>query len=255
MTGNPEKNVPSDELHPRLPLRQLDSVTLENASGEADVSYQFRDGSELLDFVKIRTRRDTVGLRFENPALEAQFLLINTAIQSGLSIEEFDIVRKQLLPLAELDDDLVRHWIKLTRSFESKIKSSDTEFKSAAGTVVDLSEGYDISSTVADLDTSVSNAVDKKKDFRTASLLQDFDRSLMKLDPTIDIWLKLPSYDGRVMKAARLSGFAIHGRSGHTAVEPVIQGRGSAVGFIPESLYVQPGVNLRVGNKYTRRKS
>lgn len=247
--------IPSDGLanfHPRLEVRSLLNVRLENIPDVADVGYRFHDGTELLGLIKIKTRREKPDFRFEDERLESQFLLLDKLQELSLSEEELKIVRQNVLPISELDRDLSRHHIKQSRSFESRVKTNDIEFKNAAGVIDEYGASYGIEEQVKGLKSVVDNAANTQKDFRTASLRNDFGRSLGLLHPSIDIWLKLPSYSGRVMKAARLAGFAIHGESGSRAVEPIIEGFGGTKGFVPEALYIDPSVQLRVGEGFTK---
>jgi hypothetical protein len=239
----------------RLRVQSIERVVQKRSPGNEDVSYQFSDGSELLDFIKIGTRRESLDFRFESESLESQFLLMGLNPQSELSKEEFDIVRKYLLPIAALNNDLVKHHIYQSRKFTSMVKSRDLELRNAANTLAEDGPGYGLTDTVAGIQAVVRDATNGQKDMRTTHLLRDFQRSMGILDASsIEVWLKLPGYKTGITRAARLSRFAIHGDSGKTAVEPVIQTKAGELGLIPESLYIAPSVQLRVGNKHTRIK-
>lgn len=241
--------------YPRLRAQSIEKVVQKRSPGNADVSYQFSDGSELLDFIKIGTRRESPDFRFENEALESQFLLLGLDPSAELSKDEFDILRKYLLPLAALSNDLARHHIYQSRKFTSRVKSRDLELRDAAKTLAEDGPGYGLEDVVSGIQGVVNKATNGQKDIRTTHLLGDFQRSMGMLDASsIEVWLKLPSYKGDITRAARLSRFALHGDSGKREVEPVIQTKAGEVGLVPESLYVAPSVQLRVGDKHTRIK-
>lgn len=244
MTVRPEQEIIPEAEYPRHSLENLHQLTLRHSDMDGGVSYQFEDGSELLDFIIINSRREDQGLRFTNPVLEAEFSFINSSLDRTLPAEQYEIIR-QRFPLSQLNHDIVTHHKSRSRSFESKVKLEDIRAKVAATTLESLGSNYGFSRQAKRLGLVVGKAVDEKKDFRTKSLLEDFRRSFEALDPSIDVWLKLSGYEGRTY-SAQLAGFTIHGSNGETAVEPVVFSADGEVGTIPEETYINPTVQLRV---------
>ena len=203
---------------------ELEPVELKRNDWEG-VSYQFEDGSELLSLITLGAKADMLRRNGQNPGM--------TALYDDDSV------------LAELNQEMTSHWIPRTSKFESKVKADDRLARTSAEDLTELDENYDFKLDVEEVQKNIDDAVSAKKEFRTKSLLHDFD-VLFEKTASLDIWLKLEQRGKVAVFAAQLAGFTIRGSGVSTAIEPLIFNDRHRKVLLPKTVYAKPFVNLRI---------
>lgn len=175
--------------------------------------------AELPQLIRDKNAWGTVSFQFADgsEALDL-FMLRSRVIDYGLPISDPSLDR-ELFPetstIAMLDHQLVAHIIPRSFLFESKVELFDQE-------------------------------ADQKKEFRTKSLLDDLNFYFANLG-YMDTWFKVhPRVDDSITLAAQLVGFTLYGEGEQTAVEPIVMGTDGTVGLLPENVYIDPYLSLRV---------
>jgi hypothetical protein len=258
MAGNPEKGevAEGEKTYRRVILEEnLYLLHQQRSPVTGETSLQLLDGTELLSLIHIDNRQRMSGPQFNDDELNKKFRFLNFK-SKDLGENDTEAKQRERLrkrrdghPIAKLSRELKDHWILETPTFESKVKETDRMVLVALEALrknkksKTNKKGYEFGEGFDAMDAVISQSVVDKKEFRTRSLLKDFNKCLEQLGDT-EVWLQVDQRG--ISFAARLAGFTIHGTGFDTAVEAVVYDMYGTKGLLPEHSFAAPQLYFRV---------
>lgn len=228
----PSPEVPRKTDYPRFEEDNLSEVS-HARNNWLGVSYTFTDGTELLTLNQLTSRAEYEAARSSEGFRPAEVL------QEGSHV-------------VALDKKLGSHVSGQHGLFESKFKIKDADAIKSANILIGLTqpvEGrlpYKFPRFTAKTVEGIRDGVKAHRRMRTYKLLEDFDQLLSSLGDT-PVWMRAHAReDYSAVFAAQLAGFVIRTTEEYTAIEPVIVGIDGSTGLFPDTVFIEPNLNIRV---------
>jgi len=247
--SNPELG-PTPEVLPEAEYPRFDETNLETVFQYKNkwlgVSYHFNDATEfdplterdnateLLSLIQLGARADYEAMHSEKKFKAAKLL-------------------KKKSPVMLLDKKLSTHSNDRTTAFESRDKTDDSVARRSAEILFELQQPRDdgkVPYTFPGFTEAVRDGiragVEQHREMRTRKLLEEFEGYFRELGGT-EVWMRaIPKDGGTLVYAALLDGFTIHGSGSETAIEPVVIGVDGRRGLLPDSVYAEPSLHIRL---------